>query len=201
MFCQYCGSQIPDGSAFCSACGSKQQVVQQPQPAPTYQQPQQTYQQPVYQQPQQAYQQAPAYQQPAYQQPMPGMKWHKFVCVLLWLSAIGNLYNGITNMGGYAQMQKLYGGFCIVIAVLCVMTTLKLQKYKADGPKLLNLLMLISGVGTAVFMLWQEGVFSGYSFDLANPNVLGAIFSLLLVFLFIRIHKTYYGKRAYLFTN
>ena len=37
MFCQYCGAQIPDGSAFCSACGAKQQVVQQPQQ--TYQQP------------------------------------------------------------------------------------------------------------------------------------------------------------------
>ena len=85
MFCESCGSFIPDGDTFCSNCGaqitysdsastpaaapgpdaakpeSSQSAFQQP----TYQQP--TYQQPAYQQP--AYQQ-PVYQQPVYQQPI-----------------------------------------------------------------------------------------------------------------------------------
>lgn len=89
MFCESCGSFIPDGDTFCSNCGaqitysdsastpaaapgpdaakpeSSQSAFQQPAyQQPTYQQP--AYQQPVYQQP--AYQQ-PVYQQPVYQQP------------------------------------------------------------------------------------------------------------------------------------
>ena len=34
MFCQKCGSQIADGSAFCEKCGAQQGVVQQPAQAP-----------------------------------------------------------------------------------------------------------------------------------------------------------------------
>ena len=74
MFCENCGSQIPDGSALCPNCGAAvrvspttgEAVPVQPieavpvQPVqPVYQQPVQ----PVYQQP--AYQATPIYQQPA----------------------------------------------------------------------------------------------------------------------------------------
>ena len=34
MFCTNCGAKIPDGSAFCSMCGSKQPVLTQPAPEP-----------------------------------------------------------------------------------------------------------------------------------------------------------------------
>ena len=71
MFCENCGSQIPDGSAICPNCGAAvrvspttgEAVPVQPIEAvpvqPVYQQPVQ----PVYQQP--AYQATPIYQQPA----------------------------------------------------------------------------------------------------------------------------------------
>ena len=83
MYCESCGTFIPDGQAFCSNCGtpvaavqSAPQPVAQAAPAPAPQTvaqpvaapapaPQPVPVQPVYQQP--AYQQ-PAYQQPAYQQ-------------------------------------------------------------------------------------------------------------------------------------
>lgn len=61
MFCESCGSQVPDGQAFCSNCGA---AVAQPAPQaapaaqPVYQQP---VAQPVYQQPA---------AQPVYQQPV-----------------------------------------------------------------------------------------------------------------------------------
>lgn len=91
MYCESCGSFIPDGQSFCSNCGTPaaQPAVQQqaapapapgpapvaaapaPQPVqPVYQQPQPVqpvYQQPVYQQPQAV---QPVYQQPVYQQPV-----------------------------------------------------------------------------------------------------------------------------------
>lgn len=203
MFCQYCGAQIPDGSAFCSACGSRQQIVQpsqqpQRQEAPTYQQAQPTYQQarPTYQQAQ------PAYQQQAYQQPMPGMKWHNFICKFaLWLSAVLNLATGITYMSSYYSVQKIYGGFAIVIAVLCVITALKLIKFKADAPKTLHNLLLLSAVGSLAFMLWAAGVFSGYGIDFSDRNTVSALLSFVFSLVIIMINKSYYNKRAYLFTR
>jgi len=54
MFCTNCGTQLPEGSRFCSQCGAPQAASAQP----AYQQP--VYQQPVYQQ--------PAYPQNAYTQ-------------------------------------------------------------------------------------------------------------------------------------
>ncbi len=84
MNCPNCGSEIPEGAAFCTTCGSPvqqaapQQPYQQAAPQQPYQQaaPQQPYQQ-GYQQPyQQGYQQPyqQGYQQPyqqGYQQPYP----------------------------------------------------------------------------------------------------------------------------------
>ena len=55
MFCNHCGNQMPEGTAFCPACGAQAQQTQQ-----AY------YQQPQYQQPQ--------YQQPQYQQPQAPVK-------------------------------------------------------------------------------------------------------------------------------
>ena len=208
MFCQYCGAQIPDGSAFCSACGSRQQIVQpsqqpQRQEAPTYQQAQPTYQQaqPTYQQARPTYQQ-PVYQQAAYQQPMPGMKWHKFICYFaLWLSALTNLYVGITYMGSYYSVQKIYGGFAIVIAVLCIITALKLIRFKHDAPKTLHNLLLLSTVGSLAFTLWSAGVFSGYGINFGDRDTATALASFVLSLVIIMINKSYYNKRAYLFTR
>lgn len=59
MFCKKCGTQFPDNSQFCPACGEKASAPAAPVNPPVQQAP--------YQQPQ--YQQAP-YQQPQYQQPV-----------------------------------------------------------------------------------------------------------------------------------
>ena len=61
MLCPKCGKQIPDGSMFCSFCGTSfaSQQPQQPQQTP----PQQFQQAPQYQQAPQQFQQAPQYQQ------------------------------------------------------------------------------------------------------------------------------------------
>ena len=85
MYCESCGSFIPDGQSFCSNCGTpaakpEQPVVQQAAPAPApgpapiaaapvaaaAPAPQPVPVQPVYQHPQPV---LPVYQQPVYQQP------------------------------------------------------------------------------------------------------------------------------------
>ena len=201
MFCQYCGAQIPDGSTFCNTCGRRQQTVQQPQQpqrqqAPAYQQAQPSYQQPAYQQAQ------PNYQQPAYQQPMPGMKWHKFISYFaLWLSAVTNLYTGITYLGSSYTIPQVYGGFAIVIAVLCVITALKLIRFKADAPKKLQSLLWLSAVVSFAYTLWLSGVFSGYGIDFGDRDTVAALASFVLSIVIILINNFYYKKRAYLFTR
>ena len=97
MFCKNCGNQIPDGVAFCNACGApaaapaqapvdgdatvrvrvqppvqevpvQQPVYQAPVQEPVYQAPVQPVQEPVYQAPVQEAYQAPV--QPVYQAPV-----------------------------------------------------------------------------------------------------------------------------------
>lgn len=71
MYCESCGSFVPDGQAFCTNCGAPVSVPASPVISPAGrndQTGQPSYQQPAYQQP--AYQQ-PVYQQPVYQQPVP----------------------------------------------------------------------------------------------------------------------------------
>lgn len=55
MFCPNCGTQVPDGSAFCQNCGANLAAAQQPVQQPQYQQTQQ---------PQQQYPYAPQQAQP-----------------------------------------------------------------------------------------------------------------------------------------
>ena len=50
QFCSKCGSEIPEGSAFCPNCGNPVAPAPQPQPQPQPQYQQPAYQQPVYQQ-------------------------------------------------------------------------------------------------------------------------------------------------------
>lgn len=92
MFCEQCGSSIPDGQSFCSNCGAPAPVAAPapapapaaapvvaaapaPAPAPAAQPVQPVYQQPQAQPVQPVYQQVqpvqPVYQQPVYQQAQP----------------------------------------------------------------------------------------------------------------------------------
>ena len=132
MFCSQCGTQIPDGSAFCPACGARlatQAPIQAPQEAPaqpeipqpaTYQQvpaqpdyqPQafqpQTYDpsayQQAYQQQASAYQQQPAAQQPPFQAAPAAMKGLTFTMP----ASIGELFCSYNKAGAqYAESTGL----------------------------------------------------------------------------------------------
>ena len=72
MFCESCGSIIPDGQSFCTNCGSPAPQPVQPAPVAAQSAPQPEYQPAPQPAPQPEYQPAPqpAYQQPVYQQPV-----------------------------------------------------------------------------------------------------------------------------------
>ena len=91
MFCNNCGTELPDGSKFCDVCGSRldgpvntqtdSQPVQ-PQPQPQYQQPQ-----PQYQQQYQA-----SYQQQVYTNGAPAEEKSKKGLIIALVSIVGVLF-------------------------------------------------------------------------------------------------------------
>lgn len=142
MYCNKCGTQVPDDATFCSNCGARlsepaQQTEYQPPQQPGHQQPpyQQGYQQDGYQSPyqqgyqpggyQSPYQQGyqPGYQQPGYQPPyQPGgmgsslpMNWFKFLIYFaLWASGVLNLIMGILVLTGAQYELYETGGARLV---------------------------------------------------------------------------------------
>ena len=110
MICRNCGSELPNGSKFCTNCGARtEEAPQQPQyQAPQYQQPQ--YQAPQYQQPQY---QAPQYQQPQYQpvcQPPVKKKASPLPIILAAVAVVVLIAVGILLVltGGKAPMEELF---------------------------------------------------------------------------------------------
>lgn len=113
MFCNNCGSQIPDNSAFCPACGNTlAQPNANPDPAPQYQQPQYQapqYQAPQYQQPQY---QAPQYQQPQYQpypqQPQYQQPWGEPKPQVGFGEAIKLFFSNYANFSGRSRRSEYW---------------------------------------------------------------------------------------------
>ena len=95
MFCEKCGTQIPEGATACPACGNviAAQAQPQPEPQPQYQQPQYQQAPPQYQQPQ--YQQQP-YQQPAQQKSKLAAG---LLAIFVGTLGIHNFYLGFTTKG------------------------------------------------------------------------------------------------------
>ena len=99
MFCEKCGTQIPEGAVSCPTCGS---AVTPPQPQA---EAQAQYQQPQYQQAPPEYGQVPPqYAQPQYQQPVqPVQQKSKLAAGLLaiFVGTLGihNFYLGYTTKG------------------------------------------------------------------------------------------------------
>lgn len=115
MFCQNCGSEIPDGSSFCSVCGTGQAGAAQ-QPMNNTMQTQDGYQQAAYQQ---NYQQG-GYQQGGYQPGAPtGGDNYKPL-------AIAGMVCGIVAVALFSWTLPLLG---IVIGVVgCALSGLSVKK-------------------------------------------------------------------------
>ena len=180
MYCESCGTFIPDGQAFCSNCGTPVAAVQSapqpvaqaaPAPAPqTVAQPvaapapapqpipvQPVYQQPAYQQP--AYQQQvqPAYQQPVYTQP---------VTVAPVAAAPAKRSNGAATAGlvfgiltlVFCLIPFLFWGFALFGLIFSIIGVAKRNvsgKGKAIAGLILTVVGLIIGIIVQEFF-WTE---------------------------------------------
>lgn len=218
MFCRNCGNNLPEGTSFCTACGTPIQAAPAEQPAPQpVQQP--VYQQPVYQQPN--YQQNP-YQQPVYQQPpvvfvqeMP-MKWYKFLIYFsLFASAVLNVINGLGLLTGtiyqgqadlvYATFEGLkgldtfVGIFSLALAGFAVFVRFQLSGYKKLAPRLLLILYIGVIVFDLVYIIGMGTVLPDIAMDMIDTSSFYS--SMISSAVFAIVNYIYFKKRAHLFVN
>lgn len=113
MFCESCGSSVPDGQAFCSNCGAP--VNQAAQAQPVYQQPVAQPVQPVYQQPVVA---QPVVQPVIVQQPaakssglaIAGLIMGIFTLIFCWVPVVGFILGILGLIFSIAGIAKKNGG-------------------------------------------------------------------------------------------
>jgi hypothetical protein len=138
MFCESCGSQVPDGQSFCSNCGAP---VVQAAPQPAAQPAQPVYQQPVAQPVQPVVQVQPVVVQAA--QPAPaakssglaiaGLIMGIFTLIFCWVPVVGFILGVLGLIFSIAGIAKKNGG--------------------AKGAAIAGLIMTIIGAIISVVML------------------------------------------------
>ncbi|MHA2252911.1 MAG: hypothetical protein ACXAD7_21290 [Candidatus Kariarchaeaceae archaeon] len=154
VYCNECGINNKDTSAFCGNCGANLQNTQEEQPAKGFQQSSQGYQKTLqeYQQPTQGYQrlgefqQAPQSYQPGYHQGYPAGKlpprtgWFTLVIVFNWIGII------ILGLVGLVWLVLFYpiGIIIFVFVGLFVWLVRELAKYN-NTARIIQL--ILSGLG------------------------------------------------------
>ena len=208
MRCYNCGSEVPEGMAYCNYCGQPVQQAQYQQPQ--YQQPQ--YQQPQYQQPQ--YQQ-PYYQPPQNTQPPMGMAWYKFLIYFaLFAGAILNLISGISMLNGtytenaelvygffdgWEALDQLTGALMIGAAVLGFVTRFRLSGYCKNGPTLLKLTYVAAAAINLVYVIGINSILS--SAMLSQLDFTSFYTSIAVSIAMVAANHVYFDKRSHLFVN
>ncbi len=150
MFCESCGSPVPDGQSFCPNCGAP---VTQAAPAA---QPVQPVSQPVYQQPVAQ----PVYQQPVYQvQPVVMSAPEQPVRKTNGFGIAGLILGILTLVTCWIPIVPLFFGFFGLI--LCIIGLC--MKNAGKGQAIAGLVMTLIGVVIGVVMiLFLYGVVGSY---------------------------------------
>ncbi len=145
------------------------------------------------------------------------MKWYKWlIYLILFLSALSNAVSAITVFTGshygsqentamvYAffknlkTIDMLYAIVLIVLAVIAIMTRMKLAGYKADGPKFLLILYAGSLISSVAYLVLVSSVCQLPLEQFIDSSTITSIVTQLAM---IFINKTYFDKRSHLFTN
>ena len=209
-FCTNCGTMIEENVKFCPNCGS---AVEQPVRQEPVQQPEQPAQ--------------PVYQQPVYQQPVQApiddkyqgypMKWYKFLVYFsLWAGVLINAISGIrmltgANYGGNADTvyrvfpamrtcDIICGILLLGIAVLGIITAVKLLKLAAVGPKLLTALYVVNIIVSIIYIVFALSATKGM-LSLSDVLDAGTVAGLVVSVIMIIVNSIYFKKRESIFVN
>lgn len=140
------------------------------------------------------------------------MKWYLFVInIQLILSAISFGFNGFLYLGGslygdqtgtlygaypgLGLLDKGYGIFALIMAVLTVFVRNKMKRYQKGAPGLLIMLYGLSLIGTIVYL--------GIEMVIVKQNLVTSdlIISIAVSLFMICVNIYYFRKRNYLFCN
>ncbi len=199
MFCQKCGTNLAEGSAFCTVCGTPTGAPQQTAaPTPNYQQPYTN-----------------GYQQPLANDGL-SMQWFKFLinfalfagAVLNAITAIqmftGSIYEGVADLvyelfDGLQTLDMIYGIGCLAIAALGVYVRFRLAGFYANGPQMLNILYIAGLALSAIYLIGWFAVVSSEASE--GVDISSFIISMGTNVAMIIANTTYFNKRKHLFTN
>lgn len=199
--CIHCGAQMDDTCNFCPNCGTRcndqndmERSVYQP-----------------YEEPRESVPEVRAEQYP--------MKWHKFLMVVMIISAVFTIINGISFIAGfeYSEYQftkygasasmvynafpglktcdTFYGVAMIALGVFEFTARNRLKQFRMNGPGSLKIMYVLSIGACIIYLIWASAVTKINLLNGANLASLG-ISVLLLV-----INSVYYSKRSALFVN
>jgi hypothetical protein len=142
-----------------------------------------------------------------------GMKWHKFLLILLWLGAALNIVSGIGYLLGdlygeytaeiYAAAPTLAtfdlacGGVMILFGLFQFVMRGRLKRMCKNGPALLSatyIMLIIINLVTAVVPAFLAPQY----LTVDTPTVMGTIFGNIL---WLSVNSSYYKKRMDMFTE
>lgn len=208
--CDKCGATVEETEQSCPFCGY---IFEQPITQPSMK-PQPTYEQPVNQ---------PPYQAPVGQtvpdkyQGFP-MKWYKFlVYFALWAGSLLNAVTGIRQVTGTSRENAdilyslapslktcdiIFGILMILVAVLGVLTAIKLLQLSAMGPKLLMLLYIANAAISLIEMIVLVSIVKGNSkLEMDSSVLTSVIVSIVVSGIMVAINWIYFKKRESIFVN
>ena len=212
MYCSHCGQQMEKTDKFCPNCGAPAEQEEQPQTEPVFQ----TFQANSEPASQPAQPRTEPWGQPAQAKQHP-MKWFKFLiyfltfatALTLLIDGIG-LLTGMTYGGdagvvyaffpGLFYLDLLIGLVSLAMAAFWIYVRFRLAKFRADGPKLLIMVYVVSIVINLVYGIGATVLLSG-SMGLQSSPMTAAVSSSCGAIIMIFANKAYFGKRAELFVN
>lgn len=212
MYCSKCGAPLPDGSNFCTRCGTATNLAAQntaAPPSPAEPAESQRFSNLVERPTENPY---AAYRPQAPQGPAFPMKWFKFTIYFqLFANVVLNLFNALSSLLGLAYgtdaemvyrtypgihtLDMLTGILCLALAVFALVTRFQLAKFKKRGPLMLCIFLACNLVAELFYMV-AASIVTGISF--LNPTSISSAVTLIVLIL---CNHTYYNKRRELFTN
>ena len=184
MKCKACGAEIADNSDYCAYCGVAVTNVKETVTVETVE----------------------------HVRSGPKLKWHYFLCVMLWIEGALNMAYGartlmhvpLNEYGAETAAQEkavliIYGIALILCALLAFLTAYMLLKFKRGAPKLLYALYAFAGTVSLFVLLFVDPLEPGYIAYGQTGAGIAALLAITITMLLVNI--VYSNKRKELFVN